>query len=472
MRLREANARIVAVATLLLAGVIIQSGFASARPHTVSPQSRSAGGVHWPGFRGENARGISEGYSTPVDWDVEASRNIMWKTPIPGLGNSSPIVWDNLVCVTTATTDGDESLRVGLYGDITPVNDDSVHSWQVICLDKRSGKLRWQQEAHRGVPAIMRHPKATHANSTLATDGEHIVAFFGSEGLYSYDMEGNLLWRKNLGVLDSGFFMVPSAQWEFAASPILHDGMVFVQVDVLNDSFVAAFDADDGTERWRIARDDVPTWSTPTVHESHGQTQLIVNGYRHIGGYDIGTGTELWRMTGGGDIPVPTPIVSEDLIFITNAHGSMSPIYAIRATASGDISLQGDASSNPHIAWSQPREGAYLPTPVVYGGHLYLLRNNGVLAVYDARTGERLYRQRLGPGGSGFSASPVAADGKIYFTSEDGDVYVVRAGAEFELLADNDMGEVCMATPAISEGVLFYRTRSHLVAISAPQPVR
>jgi outer membrane protein assembly factor BamB len=190
-----------------------------------------------------------------------------------------------------------------------------------------------------------------------------------------------------------------------------------------------------------------------------------VNGYRHIGGYDLADGAELWWMTGGGDIPVPTPVVSGNQIFVTNSHGSMSPIYAIRTSASGDITLAAGESSSEHIAWSQPREGAYMPTPLAYGEHLYLLRDNGVLAVYQRETGEQLYRERLGPGGAGFSASPVAADGKVYFTSEDGDVYVVKAGPQFELLGQNDMAEVCMATPAIADGVLFYRTRSHLVAI-------
>jgi len=465
---RKANAAGVAIVTATL---VLGSGFGHSRLASSSPTSpapQDAGGTNWPGFRGQNASGLAEGFPTPVEWNVETSRNIAWKTSIPGLGHSSPVVWGDLVCVTTATTEGDQSLRVGMYGDIAPVDDDSIHSWQVICLDKRSGAVRWQQEAYRGTPAIKRHPKATHANSTLATDGEHMIAFFGSEGLYCYDLEGDLLWKKDLGLLDSGFFQVPAAQWGFASSPIIHDGMVIVQADVLNDSFIAAFDVDDGTEIWRTERDDVPTWSTPVIHESPERTQLIVNGYRHVGGYSVGSGAELWRMTGGGDIPVPTPVVSGDLIFVTNAHGSMSPIFAIRASAYGDISLQSGETSNQHIAWSQPREGAYMPTPLVYAGRLYLLRDNGVLAVYDTETGERLYRQRLGPGGSGFSASPVAADGKIYFTSEDGAVYVVRAGAEFELLGDNDMVEVCMATPAISEGVLFYRTRSNLVAISAP----
>jgi outer membrane protein assembly factor BamB len=450
--------------------LVLSLGIVQAQPlsSSAAPEPQDEPGSYWPGFRGPNAGGLAGDHPTPEDWDLETGHNVAWKTPIPGLGHSSPVVWNERVCLTTATTEGDQSLRVGMSGNIVPVDDESVHSWQVICLDKRSGDVLWQREVHRGVPAVKRHPKATHANSTLATDGEHLVAFFGSEGLYCYDMEGNLQWQRSLGVLDSAFFMVPSAQWGFASSPVIHAGRVIVQADVLNGSFIAAFDVDDGDELWRTERDDVPTWSTPVIHEAAARTQIIVNGYRHIGGYDLTSGAELWRMTGGGDIPVPTPVVSDDLIFITNAHGYMSPVYAIRASAAGDISLATGESSNPHIAWSQPREGAYLPTPVVYGDLLYLLRDNGVLAVYRRETGERLYRQRLGPGGSGFSASPVAADGKIYFTSEDGDVYVVRAGTEFELLSHNDMGEVCMATPAISEGVLFYRTRSHLIAISEP----
>jgi outer membrane protein assembly factor BamB len=457
-----ARAAVVAATLSLFLGIV------QARPLALStaPEPQDTKAAHWPGFRGPNASGLGGDHATPETWDIETAHNVSWKTPIPGLGHSSPVVWGELVCVTTATTEGDQLLRVGTSGDIVSVDDDKVYSWKVICLNKISGDVHWQREAHRGVPAIKRHPKATHANSTLATDGEHLVAFFGSEGLYCYDMEGNLQWERNLGVLDSAFFMAPSAQWGFASSPVIHAGRVIVQADVLNGSFIAAFDVRDGREMWRTERDEVPSWSTPVIHRAPERTQIIVNGYRHIGGYDLASGAELWRMAGGGDIPVPTPVVSDDLIFVTSAHGYMSPIYAIRASASGDISLAKGESSNPHIAWSQPREGAYMPTPVVFGEHLYLLRDNGVLAVYQRETGERLYRRRLGPGGSGFSASPVAADGKIYLTSEDGDVYVVRAGKEFDLLSRNDMGEVCMATPAISEGTLFFRTRSHLIAIS------
>ncbi len=286
------------------------------------------------------------------------------------------------------------------------------------------------------------------------------MAFFGSEGLYCYDMDGELLWKKDLGLLDSGFFRVPSAQWGFASSPVIHDGMVFVQCDVLNDSFVAAFDIKSGREIWRQKREDVPTWSTPTVSVAEDRHQLILNGWKQIAGYDLRTGKSLWWMEGGGDIPVPTPVVAHGLIFITNAHGPQSPIYAIRLDAEGDLGAGKDA-----ISWSITRGGAYMQTPLVYGNYLYNCRDNGVLSCYEAASGNKMYQQRLGGGASGFSASPVAADGKIYFTSETGDVFVIEAGAEFKLLATNSLDEVTMATPAISEGTLYFRTRSQVVAV-------
>jgi len=319
------------------------------------------------------------------------------------------------------------------------------------------------------VPRVKRHPKSTHANSTLATDGTHVVAFFGSEGLYCYDMEGKLLWSKDLGLLDSGYFVAPEAQWEFGSSPILFESMILLQCDVLQGSFLAAFRVKDGSEVWRTPREDVPTWGTPSIHVSGRNAQVVVNGYKHIGGYDARTGKELWRMRGGGDIPVPTPVIHEDLAFITNAHGPISPVYAIRMSAAGDISLKQDQSASEHIAWSLNREGSYMGTPLVYGGLLYNCRWNGVLNCYSARDGTRQYQQRLGEGATAFTASPVASDGKIYIASEDGDVYVLKAGPTFQLLARNPMGEVCMATPAISEGMLIIRTQNNLVAISNPR---
>jgi outer membrane protein assembly factor BamB len=424
--------------------------------------------AHWPSFRGRNAVGVAEGYSLPSSWDVPTSKNVRWKTPIPGLGHSSPIVWGDRLFLSTAVSSVEKpELKVGLYGDIQSVQDDTPHRWVVYCLDKRSGKILWEKTVHSGVPKIKRHPKSTHANSTLATDGRYLIAFFDSEGLYAFDMGGKQIWKRDFGVLESAYFVAPDAQWAFASSPVIYEDLVLIQCDVLKGSFVAALSIKDGTDVWRTPRTDVPTWGTPTVYGGGRTAQMIINGYRHIGGFDARTGKELWRLRGGGDIPVPTPIVADGMVFITNAHGPMAPVYAIRGTAAGDISLKPNESSNQFVAWSYPRDGAYMSTPIVYGDYLYNCRVNGVLICYEARSGKRIYQERLGAGTTGFSASPVAGDGKIYFSSEDGDIYVVKAGPAFEVLSRNAMGEVCMASPAISEGVIYFRTRSHVVAVSA-----
>ena len=422
-------------------------------------------GIKWPSFRGPNASGIAENYATPVSWDVDTSKNIKWKTTIPGLAHSSPIVWGDRMYVTTASGEADAELKVGLYGSIEPVDDESVHEWKVYCLDKKSGKILWEQTAHKGVPKVKRHPKATHANTTPATDGKYVVAFFGSEGLFCYDMDGKLVWKKDFGLLDSSFFMVPSAQWEFASSPVIHQGIVIVQCDALNTAFLAALDIETGKEIWRTTREDVPTWSTPTIHVGEKRTQIIVNGFKHIGGYDFKTGEEIWKISGGGDIPVPTPVVAHGLVFINSAHGRLSPIYAIKLESEGDISLKEDNASNDSIVWSVRRGGSYMLTPLIYGDCLYNLQWNGALTCYNAKSGEVVYNEKLGEM-TAFSASGVAANGKLYFASEEGDIFVLKAGPEFEVLATNPMKDECMATPAISEGTLYFRTHHYLIAVS------
>ena len=452
-----------AIRTCAALSVLLASAFVI----RATSQTGAAAG-DWPSFRGTRAAGVAEGFPLPAEWSVPASRNILWKAPIPGLGHSSPVVWGGRLFVSTSVSGAEKpELKVGLYGDIGSVNDPSIHRWAVYALDAASGRVIWEKTVHTGVPKIKRHPKATHANSTLATDGRHLVAFFGSEGLYCFDLDGTLLWKKDLGVLDSSFFMVPDAQWEFASSPVIYQDKVLVQCDVLKGSFVAAFSIEDGREMWRTAREDVPTWGTPTVHAVGGRAQMIVNGFKHAGAYDVETGKEIWRLQGGGDIPVPTPVVGHGLVFLTSAHGPMAPLYAIRLDAAGDISLKPGETSNQYVAWSYARDGAYMITPIVYGDYLYNAKNNGALSCYNARTGERMYQTRLGSGTSGFTASPVAGDGKVYFASEDGDVFVVKAGPAYELLATNPMGDVCMASPALSKGVIYFRTKSHVVAVAA-----
>lgn len=427
-------------------------------------------GVNWPQFRGPGAAGIATGFDTAKKWDVSTGKGIKWKTPIPGLGLSSPIIWGDRIFLTTAVrAKGDQPLKVGLYGDIQPVKDDSEFSWQVLCLDKKTGQILWTQTAHTGVPKIARHTKASHANSTPATDGKHVVAMFGAEGMFCYDVDGNLLWKKDFGPIDSGFFAVPDAQWGFGSSPIMHDGKVILQCDVQKDSFIAAFDARTGGEIWRTPRKEVPTWGSPTIVDAGGVVQVVANGWKHIGGYDLKTGKELWKLEGGGDIPVPTPVCGHGLIYITNAHGFMAPIYAIKPTARGEIVLKNSGDTSEHVAWWTPNLGNYMQTPLLLGDHLYSCRDNGVLSCFDAHTGERIYQKRVGRGISGFTASAVAADKKLYYTSEDGDVIVVKPGPEFKKLATNSMNESCMATPAISEGMIFIRGEKHLFAVDTPK---
>jgi len=278
--------------------------------------------------------------------------------------------------------------------------------------------------------------------------------------------ETALVWEKDLGILDWGFYRSPSAQWGGGCSPVIYKQMVIVQCDVQKNSFLAAFNLKDGTILWKTPRSDVPTWGTPTVYSAKEHPQIIVNGYRHIGGYDIETGKEIWKMKGGGDIPAPTPVVAHDLIYITNAHGRMSPIYAVRVSAEGDISLNENQTNNKHVAWSYPKGGNYMSTPIAYKNYLYLGSDRGTLSCFEPESGDLKYREKLSSNSTAFSASPVASDGKIYFTAEDGEIYVVQAGPEFKLLAVNKMNEICMATPAISQGTLFFRTRNHLVTIS------
>lgn len=431
----------------------------------------SAEGVagNWPGFRGTMASGVADGAKIPTTWNVSTGENVQWKTPIPGLGLSSPIVWGDRIFVTTAisTDEKGDKLKVGLYGDPAPVYEKKTSecTWHVLCLDKKSGKVLWNKESYKGVPKIRRHPKASHANSTPVTDGKHVVAFFGSEGLYCYDMEGTLLWKRDLGTLDAGAYNDVDLQWEFGSSPTIHDGKLVIQCDVQESPFLAVLDLKDGSDVWKVQRKDVCSWSTPTVLKTDDRTQVICNGYHNIAGYDFKTGERLWTTRGGGDVPVCTPIVSHGLIFITNAHGPLAPIYAIDPAATGKLPTPSAEITSRFIAWYEARGGNYMQTPIVVGDLIYFCRDNGVLTCYKPESGEKVFSDRLGKGTTGFTASPVASDGRLYYTSEEGDVYVIKAGTTFEVLATNPLGEFSMATPAISDGTLLIRGQKHLFAI-------
>jgi outer membrane protein assembly factor BamB len=447
---------------MLLLGALLSS-FPAVPAYQERKPPRDA---NWPQFRGPQASGIAEGFPTVKEWDIAKGKNVLWRTALPGLSLSSPIVWGERIYLTNAVRkEGEAELRVGLYGDPAPVADEGAQLFQVLCLDRKDGKVLWTQTAFEGEPRFPRHPKGSFAASTPATDGKHVLAFFGTEGLFCYDPEGKLLWKRDFGDLDAGWYMAPEASWGFSASPVIHEGVVYIQCDVQKGSFVAALKASDGTELWRTPRAEVPTFGAPTVDVRGARRQLVCNGYKHIGAYDLASGKELWKLEGGGDVPVPTPVIGDGLVYITNAHGRMAPMFAIDAKAEGTLALE--AKDSPYMRWSDLRRGTYMQTPLVLGEFLYACKDEGVLRCFDAAGGEVVYEQRLGDGRSGFTSSPVAADGKLYFASEEGVVYVVAEGFEFQLLGKNELGEECMATPAVSSGVLYYRTRGHLTAIGA-----
>ena len=431
---------------------------------TLSAQEGSE--ANWPSFRGRFASGVAQGQNLPDNWDGQKGTNIKWKTMIPGLAHSSPVVWGNRVFVTTAISSrGNDNFRRGLYGDGTASDDRSAHQWKIYALDKRSGKIIWERVAYEGVPREKRHIKASYANSTPATDGRYVVAFFGSQGLYAFDVNGRLIWKKDLGVLNAGAYDAPDYEWGTASSPIIYKDLVIVQCDTQNESFLLAVDIKTGKTAWKVSREELPSWGTPTIYPGKDRVELVTNASKFIRGYDPETGKELWRLGGSSKITAPTPTFSDGLLVIASGRRPEAPIFVVRAGASGDISLGSGETSSRQVVWSKQGRGSYMPTPLIYGNHLYVLANQGILDCYDLKTGAEIYRERIPHHGAGFSASPVAADGKIYLSSEDGDIFVVKAGDKFELLATNPVGELLMATPAVSSGMLIVRAQHHVFAI-------
>lgn len=421
---------------------------------------------NWPSFRGIRASGVSEGRPAPVSWDVSKSNNIEWKTAIAGLAHSSPVVWNNRVFITSAVSVGQEAAFKTRSENNASVPESQRYSWRVYCLDKTSGRIVWEKTAHEGVPKVKRHMKATQANATPATDGRYVVALFGSEGLFCFDRDGRLLWKQDLGILDPGLHDDAAVQWGHSSSPIIYKDLVIVQADCHAQSFLAAYNLKDGKRRWRVERGEMPSWSTPTIYESNSRAELVTTAPRFIRAYDPMTGKELWRMSNSDLIvQVPTPFIANDMFFVTGGWPGGRPVSAIRPGANGDVSLKQDQTASEKVAWRIERGGPYVPTPIVYGDYLYICNDRGVLACYNAKTGEQMYQQRIHDQAMGFSASPVASDGKIYFPSEDGDVYVLRAGPKYELLSINPMGEPLMATPAISDGMIIIRGQNHLFAV-------
>ena len=462
MVLRESTWRPEGAAAPVAERRIVRTG--PDRPRALRNPAPATGS--WPSFRGPQASGVNDGQHLPDRWDGKTGENILWRTPIAGLAHSSPVVWGDRVFVTSAVSSNpNATFKPGLYGDGAASEDRSRHRWVVYAIDKRTGKIVWERVAFEGEPRERRHIKSTYASATPATDGRMVVAWFGSQGVHAFDIDGNRLWSVDLGRVDMGAYDIPSYEWGPASSPIVWNDLVLLQCDTQADSFVIALDARSGTTVWKTDRDELPSWGTPTVVETPAGPVLVTNASNLIRGYDPRTGRELWRVGGSSKITAPTPIFSNGLFVVASGRAPERPLFAVRASARGDLTLGNGITSSDAIAWSRAGRGSYMPTPLIYGGILYVLGNNGVFDAYEVETGAEVYRQRLTHLGSGFSASPVAADGRIYLTNEDGEILVIAAGREFRHVATNAMGELLMATPALSDGVLYVRSSASLFAI-------
>ncbi len=417
-------------------------------------------GTNWPQWRGPESSGISPEMNLPTEWS--ATKNIEWKTPLPGRGHSSPVIWGNKIFLTTSLegpviTDAKAPthfLRGKEFLHPDSVGADHSYTLKVLALDARTGKILWERTAYEGTVYDNRHKKNTYASPTPATDGHHLYVFFGSEGLYCYDFRGNLIWKASLGPMGT-------MGMGTGISPVLYENLVIVQCDQEFEgegAFTAAVDKKTGKQVWRSERKEAATWATPLLVRAPERTELVASGAYRIVSYDPATGRELWRTEGLMSNAIPSPVANREMVFVSAGYPAKK-VIAIRLGGSGDL------TATPNIVWKYDKGTAYVPSPILYGEHLYLMTDKGLVTCLDARTGQVKYEGARVPVPATFSASPVAFEGKILMTSEDGDTFVIKAGPVHEVLRTNSLGEPVYASPAIAEGRLFIRGEKHLYCI-------
>lgn len=426
-------------------------------------QSATLAQDNWPRFRGPQASGVADDDERLPDvWDRE--KNVQWGVDVPGWGWACPIVWEDKVFIATVVSDKEGTApQKGLYlGEGVRTPAEGEYHWRVLCFDLNTGKQLWSHEAHRGEPAIPRHPKSTYASETPATDGQRLYVLFGDVGLFCYDLQGTPLWSHEIEpkktMMDYGA----------AASPVVHDGQVILLYDNMEESYIASFDAETGQQQWRTEREEDSTWATPFVWQNSVRTEIATGGKQKIRSYDL-SGKLLWEFDGRmSNLIIPSPFAADGLLYLTSGYvgDRERPVYAVRPGAEGDITLDPDESSNEFIAWHLPQAGPYNPSPIVYGDYYYTLFDRGFLTCHDARTGEEVYGKQRIAGNASFTASPWAYNGKLFCLSEDGDTYVIQDGPEFEILSTNSLEELCLSSPAISSGKLLIRSASKLYCIT------
>ena len=427
---------------------------------TMSSQDAAADD-RWPQFRGPGSRGVTGDTGLPTSWSP--TENVAWVTDIPGLGWSSPIVWDDTVYLTTVVSTAPvEEPQGGLYrGRETWLPSQAEHRWLVYAIDVESGAVKWEREVHRGAPESGHHLKNTLASETPVTDGESVYVYFGNVGVFSLDTNGTVQWSYDIAASDTRL------GWGTAASPVLYRDRLYIVNDNDTQSSLFALSTETGAEIWRTDRDEGTNWSTPYIWENAQRTEIVTTGTDKVRSYDL-EGNLLWELTGMSSITVPTPFAEFGLLYLSSGYlgDQARPVFAIRPGASGDISLRDTERSNEFIAWSHPQAAPYNPSPIIYGDYYYTLFDRGFFTCHDARTGEEVYSRERIAVGAAFTASPWAYDGKLFVLSEDGDTYVIRAGPAFEVIGQNPLDEFSMATPAIAHGSLFIRTASKLYRIA------
>jgi putative membrane-bound dehydrogenase-like protein len=431
----------------------LRSNLAAPPPNTNS---------NWPQFRGPNASGFSTKANPPDRWS--ATEHVAWKTDVPGRSWSSPVVWNERVFLTTVVNAGEsETPKKGLYfGGERPQPSKSEHQWKVLALDLATGDVRWERTVHRGAPQTPIHLKSSYGAETPVTDGARVYAVFGGLGIFAFTLDGQAVWSKPLEPrrVRNG--------WGSAASPVVHDGRLFLVNDNDDKAELLALDGRTGAELWRVDRDEKSNWATPFVWDNGQRAEVVTCGTRAVRSYSL-DGKLLWSLRGMSSIAIPTPVAADGLLYVSSGYvgDAHRPLYAIRPAANGDISLEPNSTHNAFIAWSDPVGGPYNPSPLYYQGRLYVLFDRGLVSCRDAKTGRVLYdRERL-PNGLAFTSSPWAAGDRVFCLNEDGVCFVLRAGDRFELLHTNQLADddMCMATPALAGDRLLIRTSARLYCI-------
>lgn len=424
----------------------------------------SASGANWPQWRGPGSTGVSPETDLPTAWS--AITNIQWKTPIPGRGHSSPVVWGKRIFLTTAiegpVVPGARAITHIVEGKefVHPdsMGADRSHAFKVLSLDRDTGKILWERTAYEGTVYDNRHRKGSYASPTPVTDGRYVYAFFGSEGLYCYDFDGQLIWKVNLGGMGT-------VGMGTGTSPVLYENLLIVQCDQEFDgqgSFVIALDKRTGKQVWKADRKDPVTWATPVVIRTAQRAELVLSGAGTVTSYDPATGKELWRSKGVDSNAIPSPVWGHDMVFISAG-------FPKKIVMGIPLGRSGELTEGAGIAWKYDKGTAYVVSPILYGDYVYIMNDKGILTCLDARTGQVKYEGGRVPAPATFTASPVAFDGKILLSSEDGDTFVIKAGPTHEVLGANSLGEPIYASPAIADGRIFIRGEKHLYCIRKPK---